>query len=267
MINYREIVNGLRQLGLNRDIPLLVHISTDLLPQVKGGAPTVLGAILTAVDNAMLPSFTFRTQVIPESGPSENGIQYGSGRESNLNAEIFTSKLLADETYRDMAESMRNYPQSHHSNHPILSFTGLGLDSALDSQTIELPYQPIQVLCDLGGWVVFMDTDQTSNFSIHLAEYLAGRKQFTRWALTSEGVVECIHFPGCSDGFNKLTYHIQEEQRLTIVQGHSWQAYPLIELVHTATDLLQKDPFSLLCNRLDCERCNLVRQAVKKQTT
>jgi aminoglycoside 3-N-acetyltransferase len=266
MLNYRDVVNGLHQLGLDRDVPVIAHMSTDLLIQVKGGASSILGSLLAVVDNALLPSFTLRTQVIPESGPEDNGLRYGSGRDSNLNAEIFNHNLIADEPYREMATALLSYPASHRSTHPLLSLVGLGVNTALDGQTIENPYQPIQTLGEYGGWVLLLGADQTSNFSIHLAEYLAGRKQFIRWALTPRGIVECPHFPGCPNGFNKLHYHIQEYQRRATVEDAIWQAYPLTDLIRCATELLKKDPYALLCNQLDCERCNAVRKAIRNGT-
>jgi aminoglycoside 3-N-acetyltransferase len=251
---------------LNRDVPVIAHVSTDFLTQVKGGANSVLGAILTVVDNALLPSFTLRTQVIPESGPAENALQYGSGRETNLNAEIFDQHLIADEPYREMAAALLSYPISQRSTHPLLSLVGLGVNNALDGQTVDNPYQSIQTLSEYGGWVLLLGTDQTSNFSIHLAEYLAGRKQFIRWALTPRGILECPHFPGCAEGFNKLHYYIQEYQRQATIEEHIWHAYPLTDLVRCATDLLKKDRYALLCNQLDCERCNAVRQSVRNES-
>ena len=72
MLGFREIVNGLHQLGVKKQYPVIAHIQPDLPKQVKGEASTLLGALLTATDNVLLPAFTTRTLVIPEWGPANN---------------------------------------------------------------------------------------------------------------------------------------------------------------------------------------------------
>ena len=262
MLGYREIVNGLQQLGVKNQYPVIAHIHSELQHKVKGGAKTILGALLTATDNIILPAFTTRTLVIPEAGPANNALEYGSGLESNLQAAFFSEELEADEPYFEMAESMRRYPGAFRSSHPVLSFLGLGLNTALQGQTNHQPYAPIKSLLDLDGMVVLMGVDHTQNFTIHYAEFLAGRKQFTRWALTKDGILECDPFPGCPDGFNKLNTHIESFKHQVSIADQIWQAYSMNELVDRAVALLKKDPYSLLCSRLKCERCNAIRQSI-----
>jgi aminoglycoside 3-N-acetyltransferase len=262
MIGFREIVKGLNELGVKKQTPVIAHINSDLLTRIKGGSKTLLGAILTATDNVILPAFTTRTMVIPETGPANNALDYGSGRDSNLQAELFSEELAADEPYFEMAESLRHYPGTLRSSHPILSFHGLGMNTALESQTNDQPYAPIKTLLDIEGMVVLMDVDQTQNFSIHYAESLAGRKQFTRWALTSNGILECNSYPGCAEGFIKLKKPVEAIKHQIAIADQIWQAYSLEELIGVAVDLIKKDPYSLLCSRLKCERCNAVRQSI-----
>jgi len=264
MLGFREIVKGLKELGVENQYPVIVHVHPALADKVKGGARTILGALLTAADNVILPAFTTRTMIIPEAGPSDNALEYGSGQDSNLQAEIFTNELAADKSCFEMANCMRHYPGIFRSSHPVLSFIGLGMNSALEAQTNRQPYAPIKSLLDLEGMVVLMGVDQTQNFSIHYAEFLAGRKQFTRWALTNDGILECEPFPGCPDGFNKINKYIEAFKHQLSIADQVWQAYPLEELTGATVDLLKKDPFSLLCNRLKCERCNAIRQSINK---
>jgi aminoglycoside 3-N-acetyltransferase len=262
MLGFRELVNSLHQLGVKNQFPVIAHINPDLPSKVKGGAKTVVGALLTATDNIILPAFTTRSMVTPETGPANNALEYGSGRESNLNVEIFTKELAADESYFEIANTLHHYPGTFRSSHPVLSFVGLGLNTALDAQTVHQPYAPIKSLLDLKGMVLLMGVDQTKNFSIHYAEHLAGRKQFTRWGLSAEGTLECIPFPGCPDGFNKLNIHIESLKHQITIADQIWQTYPLQDFISVTTELLKKDPFSLLCNRLKCERCNAVRNSI-----
>lgn len=264
MISYRDIVVGLENLGLSRSTPVLAHISLSQIGEVRGGQETLLGALLATIDNVMMPSFTFSTMIIPENGPADNFIDYGSGHNSNLNASIFTHSLPSDMSNNEISEALRRYPGTYRSSHPILSFTGLGLDVALIHHTPKDPYAPIKKLLDLNGWVVLMGADPSENFSLHYAEYLAGRKQFTRWALTVDGIAECPHFPGCADGFHKINYYLQDELRSAVVADACWYAVPLEVMVNSALALIRDDPFALLCNSLSCPRCNMVRKLIKK---
>jgi len=263
MISYRDITLGLSKLGLNRSTPVLAHIAYPDVGEIRGGIETLMGALLATVDNVMLPSFTFATMIIPQQGPPDNDIQYGSGRESNLNAVIFSRQLPSDIPEKQAVEALRRYPGIYRSNHPILSFCGLGLDSALISHSPQEPYAPIQKLMELNGWVALIGAKANANFSLHYAEFLAGRKQFVRWALTSSGIAACPHFPGCPEGFQKMDYYLQDEVRSTQVGNIQWSAVPLEILISSAVALIRDDPYALLCNSLSCPRCNLVRKAIK----
>jgi aminoglycoside 3-N-acetyltransferase len=265
MISYRDISAGLQNLGLNRSTPVLAHISLAKLGEVQGGLNTVMGALLATVDNVMMPAFTFSTMVIPESGPEDNLVDYGSGRETNLAAEIYSYALPADMADREASEALRTYPGVYRSNHPVFSFAGLGLDVALINHPAEDPYAPISELRKLDGWVLLMGAEPSDNFSVHYAEKLAGRKQFTRWALNDHGICEILHYPGCSEGFNKLHYYMQEELHTVRVADSIWHAMKIETLLNVAVALINEDNFALLCNNLNCPRCNLVRSSIKAQ--
>ena len=265
MLSYREITNALKDLGLKRSTPVLAHIVISKIGAVKGGLNTVMGALLSTVDNVMMPTFTYSTMVIPQSGPSDNDIKYGSGEEANLNANIFSYDLPSDMPDNEAAEAFRSYPHTYRSSHPVFSFTGLGLDIALVNHPPEDPYAPIRALQKMDGWVLLMGAKPSDNFSIHLAEQICGRKQFIRWALTPEGICEIPNYPGCSQGFHKLDYYLQEELHSVKVGGATWQAVRIDTLLNVACALIKDDAFALLCNDINCERCNMVRDAIKMQ--
>jgi aminoglycoside 3-N-acetyltransferase len=166
-----------------------------------------------------------------------------------------------------VVEALRHYPDISRSQHPILSFTGLGLDTALESQTLEQPYGHIAAMMSQNAWVLLMGTKPSQNFSLHYAEQLAGRKQFTRWALTPTGIVECPHFSGCPEGFHKVHYHLEGELHKTQVDDITWYYISLDNLISVASNLIKEDPYTLLCNELSCKRCNAVRRAIRKKSS
>jgi aminoglycoside 3-N-acetyltransferase len=158
-----------------------------------------------------------------------------------------------------LPETLRNHPSATRTAHPILSFAGINAGAILFTQTIYEPLDPIGALGQQDGWVVLINVDHTSNTSIHYAEKLAGRKQFTRWALVDNRVVECPNYPGDSMGFQSLEEYLKFDTRRVEMGDGFIQAIPLRRLFNVVYEILRKDPLALLCERRDCERCNAIR--------
>jgi len=267
MISFRNITRTLNSIGVNRNTPALVHIGREISSNVKGGIESLMGALLSTVDNVMLPAFTYSTMITPEDGPNNNNIEYGVKSGNNLNAKIFSHTLPSELENQNAINILKKIPGTYRSNHPVYSFFGLGLDIALIDHAPEHPYHPIRKLMDLGGWVLMIGANPGQNFSIHFAEKLADRKQFVRWALTADGIAKIPHFPGCSKGFHKLDYYLHDEIIKATIENTNFSAVPLHTLITTATALINEDPFALLCNDLECAFCSIVRAEVKTQIT
>lgn len=267
MVSFRELMNVFRELGLDRSRPVIVHASLSSIGEVRGGAESLLGAMLPVTKGIMAPAFTYKTMIIPEVGPENNAISYGSGKATNHLAEFFRPDMPADTLMGVFAETLRKHPNARRSIHPILSFSGVGMEEALEAQTMEDPLAPIRVLTEQEGLVLLIGVDNTVNTSIHYAERLAGRKQFIRWALSPQGVRQCPGFPGCSDGFEQAAPHIQAITRTAKLGDATVRAIPLIPMIRTLTELIKKQPQALLCHKAD-ERCEAVRHSLNEfQTT
>ena len=204
MLTFRDLYTALRKLDLDRAHPVIAHASLSAFGEVNGGADTVLGALLSVSNSVTMPTFTFKTMLIPEVGPENNASRYGSGKDLNRMAEFFTPDMPVDPLMGAVPEALRCHPKAHRSSHPILSFAGINADRQLELQTLKEPLAPIHALREGDGWVILLGVDHTVNTSIHYGEQVAGRKQFTRWALTPQGVVECPRFPTCSLGFSAI---------------------------------------------------------------
>lgn len=259
MLTFRDLVSAFKDLGIEPTWPLIVHTSLSSLGEVRGGAETVLGALMAATDALMMPAFTYKTMITPLVGPDQNGIVYGSGEKTNRMAEFFWPSMPADPSVGIVAERFRQHPHTERSGHPILSFCGLNTQEALETQTMHQPLSPIGVLAQEGGWVLLLGVDHRVNTSIHYAERLANRTQFSRWALTPTGIVECRAFPGCSEGFNKAAPLLEPFTHQVQIGKALARALPLKRLVETVTDLLEEQPQALLCERPDCGCCNSIR--------
>jgi aminoglycoside 3-N-acetyltransferase len=258
-ISFHELSTAFRSLGIERGRPVLAHASLSAFGEVRGGAEALASALLAAFNPLVMPAFTYQTMIIPETGPDFNGIRYGSGSNLNRMAEFFSPGMPVDRMIGAVAEALRRHPQARRSGHPILSFVGVGAADILEAQTLADPLAPIRVMAEKEGWVILLGVNQTVNTAIHYAEQLAGRRQFTRWALTPEGIVECQGFPGCSDGFDQLAPHLEGISRLVQAGAAAVQAIPLVALLDRVQALLDANPQALLCDRKQCDRCDAVR--------
>jgi aminoglycoside 3-N-acetyltransferase len=265
IITYREIVRSLRELGFNQDSNVIAHVSLEALEpgSVRGEAETVLSALLAACGTVVMPAFTPQTLVWPESGPPDNGCTYGNHAEENARAVMFSADLAVDADLGQVAERFRRLPQARRSDHPAWSFAAVGAHAqeVVAAQSLECPLGPVEWLYDRGGDVLLMGTDHRHNTAIHLAEKFAGRKQFVRWAVGVERAYRLPDFPGCSNGFNAISGKLAWITHQVTMGGLAVQRIPIIQLVEVAMRIVQEDPYALLCNDHECERCNAVRQA------
>ena len=203
MLTYKDFKAAFDRLELENK-PAIAHASLKSLGAINGGAETVLGALLASVSGLIMPAFTYKTMLIPEVGPPNNGLAYGKHPDLNRMVEPFHHNMPIDPLIGTLSETLRHYPGVTRTAHPILSFAGVNANDALDTQNIYNPFAPIGWLADRDGWVLLLGVDHTVNTSIHYAEKLAGLHRFVRWALDKKRVIECSEFPGCSDGFEAI---------------------------------------------------------------
>ena len=258
MPSYPELKSALAELQLSKHL-VIAHASLKAFGHIEGGAQTMLKALLDSTRGVILPAFTYKSMLNPEVGPPQNGITYGSESDLNKMAEAFHPDMPADKMMGVLAETLRAHPRAKRSSHPILSFAGIHADAILNSQRIYDPLAPIGSLAERDGWVLLLGVDHTVNTSIHYAEKVAGRMQFIRWALTQERVVECPGFPGDSDGFNAIAPALEEYTRRVKIGDALVQAVHLKSLIKVVGEQIKENPFALLCQRQDCERCTAVR--------
>lgn len=258
MPSFSEIKIGLSKLQLSKHL-VVAHASLKAFGHIEGGAETMLNALLDSVRGVIMPTFTYKTMLNPEVGPPRNGITYGSETDLNKMVEPFHPDMPADKMMGILPEALRRHPKAKRSLHPIQSFAGIHADGVINSQRLYDPFAPLGALADQDGWVLLLGVDHTVNTSIHYAEKLAGRLQFIRWALLQDRVVECPGFPGDSEGFNVIAPAVEKYTRRVEIGNALVQAVHLKSLIKVVTDQIKENPFALLCQRQDCERCTAVR--------
>jgi aminoglycoside 3-N-acetyltransferase len=258
MLAIEDFTSAFESLELENK-PVIAHASLRSFGKIQGGAETVLNALLASISGLVMPTFTYKTMIIPEVGPPNNGLAYGMQRDLNRMAEPFCYDMPVDPLIGTLSETLRHAPGAMRTAHPILSFAGINANDALAIQTVYNPFAPIGWLADHDGWVLLLGVDHTVNTSIHYAEKLAGRHQFVRWAFTKNCIIECPGFPGCSDGFEKIRPALAQVSRRAEIGESFIEAVPLQALLQAVQDTLKKNPLALLCQRDDCERCDAVR--------
>jgi aminoglycoside 3-N-acetyltransferase len=258
MTDLSDLKTGLSKLGLTKNL-VIGHASLKAFGKIEGGADTMLNALLDSVRGIIMPTFTYMTMLNPDVGPPHNGITYGRGTDLNKMAEAYYPDMPADKMMGILPEVLRKHTKAKRSMHPIQSFAGIRADAILNVQTIYNPLAPIGALADSDGWVLLLGVDHRVNTSIHYAEKLGGRLQFIRWALMQDRVVECPGFPGDSEGFEAIAPAVEKYTHSVEIGNALVQAVHLNSLIKVVVDQLKENPFALLCQRPDCERCTAVR--------
>lgn len=258
-LDYMELSRVFGSLDLY-NVPVIAHASLHAFGHIEGGSETLLQTLLQSVAALIMPTHTYTTMITPNTGPSNNGIMYGTGKDLNRLAEFYSPSMPADRLMGVIPELLRRRPEAKRSMHPILSFAGVRADKAIGSQTLDEPMAPIRMFAEREGWVLLLGVDHTSNTTIHYAERLAGRKQFIRWALTENGIVSCPGFPGDSSGFQVIEKDMQPHIKKLQVGNALVQAMPMKALVDVVQQRLQKNPKDLLCGDISCARCNEIRK-------
>ncbi|HLF28543.1 MAG TPA: AAC(3) family N-acetyltransferase [Anaerolineae bacterium] len=270
-VGVRDIVRGLREIGLTQDSRVIVHASLSSFGPVRGGAVAVLAGLLSTCDTVVMPAFTYQALVWPLTGPPDNGVSYGQADhvESNRNAIFFHLRLPIHRDVGVIPERLRQHPATLRSAHPALSFVAVGsqAQAALAGQTLDQPLAPIEWLQHHDGDVLLIGVGHTRNTSIHFAEKLANRKQFVRWAIIRDGdsvtvrAVRLPNFPGCSDGFDAIEPEIASKTTQVTIGNALVRRVPLRMLIPIVVGWISDEPEALLCTRPGCERCNAVRHA------
>jgi aminoglycoside 3-N-acetyltransferase len=265
MIRYRELIQTFRSFPIRGKHPVLLHVSDRTTQKIQGGLKTLMGTLRESYPRLMMPSFTYQTMVYPKTGPPDNGLEYNTPPRDNREALFFHPRLPVSPEVGAVPEAFRKLSDVHRSTHPILSFSGCQVNHALQSQTLSQPYAPLAALAKKEGWVLLIDQDQTSNFTIHYALNKGGRELFTRWALTSAGVKTCPHFPGCEKGFNTLASYLRGSTHHREIETIHMTAVPIQTIFCKVQALLNQDPFALLCDQEHCLKCSSVRARLQQR--
>lgn len=247
----RDILAGLRGLGLGSGDRVVVHSSLSSLGDVDGGAATVVDALLDAVGpggTVAVPTFTrYDEPYDPGRSPSTTGA---------------------------VTEALRGRDAAVRSPHPTKSIAAIGPDAerllADHDPTNSLgPGSPLHQLLEHDGKILLLGVDHTANSALHVAERLTGAPYRGQTATTEtmigDGVetveVNRVH---CSRGFEVVHPLLVAAGAVSTGQVGAADARLLAgeRVLSSTVDLLEAAPGALLCSVPDCDRCQYARERI-----
>ena len=262
----RDVSAAAHTLGLSGR-PLCVHASLRSFGWVTGGAPTIIAGLLEAGCTLVVPTFsgdTFAVAPPPHQHLAQNGTSpgYYETLQHTLPgaARIYTPDA-PDIDRADMGAipaAVLAMPGRVRGNHPLCSFAAVGplANELVAAQQPLQVFNPLRALAEAGGSVVLMGIGLTKLTLIHLAEQLAGRNLFRRWANGSDGQPMAVEVGGCSNGFGKFEPLLAPVMQSTVVGQSEWRVYPALETLKRLAQAIRTDPMMTHCGRADCDRCH-----------
>ncbi len=209
----------------------------------------------------VVPTFSADFQVEPpeEMRPPRNGWSYDRP---------YSASALADEIYTpdsiEINRTMGAIPKAVLSregrvrgNHPLCSLAAIGplAHELIDPQTPMDVFAPLRRVAEMNGYYLLMGVDLTTMTAIHLAENMAGRNSFIRWALDTNGQAIMVSKGGCSEGFDNFDPVVEPIESQLKVGKSLWRMFPGQDLLDRCTQAIQENPMITRCDRIEC-RCD-----------
>lgn len=259
-VDEQTIATVIARMGIGGQ-PVMVHSSLKALGVVIGGASAVVGAMLDRGRTVLVPAFSsgFGIPRPPHQAPMErNGVTVGFEGPTVGVGRVYTP--ACGEIDRDMgavAAVIVGMVDAARGMHPLNSFAAAGPDARklIAGQTALDVYAPIRELADRGGYAILIGVGLESMTALHLAEEMAGRRLFRRWANGPDGEVMDVSVGGCSRGFGGLGPVLSPIERTQRVGNGLCRAFPLREVLALASAAIVSRPEVTRCTRADCVRC------------
>ncbi|HEX2081159.1 MAG TPA: AAC(3) family N-acetyltransferase [Longimicrobium sp.] len=252
-----DVARALHDLGL-AGRPVCLHASLRSFGRVAGGVPAMVRAFLDAGATLLVPTFTSRYAVRPPPGEM---LARNAWPAESLPAVVPDPwSPWATEVDRDMGAipaAVAAWPGRVRGDHPMDSFTAVGplARELVEAQQPEDVYAPLRALAERGGSVILAGVGLERLTLLHLAESMAGRELFRRWAMVSGGRVVRAAVGGCSEGFGRLAPALAPLVRHARVGASPWMVLPAQETLARAAAAIRADPGITRCADPACDRC------------
>ena len=92
--------------------------------------------------------------------------------------------------------------------------------------------------------------------ALHLAEQVAGRRMFIRWANGSQGNVITAECGGDSERFERLAPAVAAAETRVACGSSEWRVFDAAPLLEAAGAAIRQQPEITHCGNPGCVRCN-----------
>jgi len=225
---------------------------------VDGGAEAVVAALTKTAELVAVPTFCWDASVrYADRDPVGNNAAEGADPDDTRRPVPFdpaTSGIDADMGV--IANTVARWPGARRSGHPLVSWAawGAGAEEIVRDHDWNDAFRPIKRVVDLDGSILLLGVTLTSCTAVHLAEEMAGRRSFIRWAQGLDGVVRRARTGGCSEGFDSLLPHLGDVIRETTIGSARVIIAPLVPFLGRVAGIIRRDPGITMC-RTRCDRC------------
>jgi aminoglycoside 3-N-acetyltransferase len=259
VVDGADVRAGIDRLGLNGFV-VCVHSSLSSFGALRGGAAAFVDAFLGENCTLVVPSFTWDTsyELPPGDQPPRNGWDREAEPTVGYRSRPFDrASTVVDRGMGAIPAEVLRRPGHARGDHPLCSFAAIGphADAVTCRQTIGRVFAPLEEVVARGGVVLLVGVGLERLTLIHLAEQRAGRELFRRWARAADGSVVATDNGGCSEGFTKLSPHV-EALASTIAVGESrWTSYPAAAVLASFERVIRARPELTMCDDPSCARC------------
>ena len=261
MVTIEDIRKAIQNLNLSNK-PVCIHASLRSFGWVKGGPLVVVDGFLAQGCTVVVPTFSYDLAVPPpvDMRLSQNGYDYAAVEEPAPGSRrIYTPKSTAfsREYMGTIPAAVLAMPRHVRGNHPLNSFAAVGplAHRVISSQGPMDVYGPLKALAELDGSVVMMGVGLNRMTLLHLAEQMAGRNLFRRWANGPDGQPMQVEVGSCSEGFVNLQPILSQVMTKVKVGESVWQVYPVRETLAVSAREIRANPNLTRCDDANCLRC------------
>jgi aminoglycoside 3-N-acetyltransferase len=257
-----DIRAGARDLALSGSA-LCLHVSLRSFGGIEGGPATLVDGLLDEGCTVMIPTFANQAYEIPapiDDRPIRNGIDYdemdrierpwpGEGR-------VYASGDTDVDPWLGATSAYVAARPDRQRGGRVGAWSAIGPDAGrlIVDDPLDV-FGPLRALCDVGGSVLMVGLDLNSMTLIHLAESMAGRRSFVRWANGPDRAPLRVLVGECSLGFVNLNPALTRLDHRTSVGASAWRALPARECAETAAAAIRDNPEITHCGRSDCIEC------------
>jgi aminoglycoside 3-N-acetyltransferase len=261
-LNKADLVDALREAGLDRVRDVVLHSSLSSLGSVEGGAETVIDAVMGVLGpegTLMAPTFNYvlwdgvfdPENVVSETGTITNTLRKRAGAVRSTHP---TYSVAA------MGKRAAEFTVGHWKAEPV------GVDS------------PIDRLAKAGGYVFLLGVKHDTDSTMHVGEAYAGvpyrgvpyHPLWPRTAKvrTDSGEIVSVDLhdePGCSTGFGVIELPLRETGRIRDfkIERAKCQLVKSQDVIDATVRLVQERTDILLCANPKCYFCPRAREEIR----